>query len=100
MKYLLPYHILLIQLFYCSTIVLGQCFDEFCIPSNYSRLSTPLINGSNAINVEIYDLQILKVNDLDSTIDLSFVLYLGTIHKPRIVQEGGYKFKNWGYTLV
>ena len=85
MKYLLPYHVLLLQQFYFTTMVLGQCFEEICIPSNYSRLLTPLINGSNAINVEIYDLQILKVNDLDSTIDLSFVLYLGTIHKPRAV---------------
>ena len=50
---------------------------------SHSHLITPLINGSNTVQVEIYDLQILKVNDIDNTIDLSFILYLEWID-PRL----------------
>ena len=50
----------------------NHCSGEICIPSSYNSLDTPLQNQTNNVKVSIPFLQILKVNDFDCTIKMSF----------------------------
>ena len=50
----------------------NHCSGEICIPSSYNSLDTPLQNQTNNVKISIPFLQILKVNDFDCTIKMSF----------------------------
>ena len=55
----------ILQLKECSTNNLEEkCSGKICIPSDYDRLSLPNPNEINNINIEIFCLKFLKVNDI------------------------------------
>ena len=63
---------------------LKYCSGEVCIPSNYNRLQMPLTNDTNNVTVAFNGLQILKVDDYDCQIHLTFELALKWM-EPRII---------------
>ena len=63
---------LILQMKECSAQSGEKCSGKICIPSDYDRLSLPNPNEVNNINIEIFRLKFLKVNDNTCIIKTSF----------------------------
>ena len=56
--------------------VVGECIGHVCIPDGYDKAILPLQNEINHVKVDFKGIRILKVDDEEFTITLSFLLYL------------------------
>ena len=56
--------------------VVGECIGHVCIPDSYDKAILPLQNEINHVKVDYKGIRILKVDDEEFTITLSFLLYL------------------------
>ena len=81
--YILAICILIPILQYAPINSIPTCFEEICLPGNYDKLIAPL-NTTNDILVDISKVKILKVDDFDCTIKLSFWFWL-TWSEPRLI---------------
>ena len=66
------------------SVALKHCVGEVCIPSSYNRQLRPLQNMTNNILVGFNKLQILKVDDYNCQIHLTFELSLKWV-EPRLI---------------
>ena len=77
----------ILQLKECSTNNLEEkCSGKICIPSDYDRLNLPNPNEVNNINIEIFHLKFLKVNDNTCIIKTSFWFVMNW-HDPRLIKS-------------
>ena len=60
------------------------CVEGVCIPANYSRLTRPMIDSTNQIQVDFANMKILKVDDQECTITVSLWIYLTWV-EPRLI---------------
>ena len=56
-----------------------ECFGNVCIPNSYDKTVLPLQNEINDVKVDFKGIRILKVDDEEFTITLSFLLYMNWI---------------------
>ena len=56
-----------------------ECFGNVCIPNTYDKTVLPLQNEINDVKVDFKGIRILKVDDEDFTITLSFLFYMNWI---------------------
>ena len=54
----------------------GECFRHVCIPDSYDKTILPLQNETNHVKVDFKGIRILKVDDEEFTITLSFFFYI------------------------
>ena len=60
------------------------CVEGVCIPANYSRLTRPMTDSTNQIQVDFANMKILKVDDQECTITVSLWIYLTWV-EPRLI---------------
>ena len=53
-----------------------ECIGHVCIPESYDKTKLPLQNETNYVKVDFKGIRILKVDDEEFTITLSFLLYM------------------------
>ena len=53
-----------------------ECIGQICIPDSYDKTKLPLQNETNYVKVDFKGIRILKVDDEDFTITLSFLIYM------------------------
>ena len=53
-----------------------ECIGHVCIPDSYDKAILPLQNETNHIKVDFKGIRILKVDDEEFTITLSFIFYI------------------------
>ena len=54
----------------------NKCIGNVCIPDGYDKTILPLQNETNHVKVDFKNIRILKVNDEEFTITLSYHLYM------------------------
>jgi len=64
-----------------------KCFGNVCVPISYDKTVLPLQNETNNVKVDFKGIRILKVDDEDFTITLSFLFYMNWIDTQLNVQS-------------
>ena len=79
-----------------------ECIGHICIPDSYDKTKLPLQNETNYVKVDFKGIRILKVDDEDFTITLSFLLYMQWIDARLDVvnHSEDHSYKNRIYPVV
>ena len=77
-----------------------ECIGHICIPDSYDKTKLPLQNETNYVKVDFKGIRILKVDDEDFTITLSFLLYMQWIDARLDVENHSedHSYKNSTFT--
>ena len=82
--------LLFTQIIFLMTIFVSaneKCFGNVCVPISYDKTVLPLQNETNNVKVDFKGIRILKVDDEDFTITLSFLFYMNWIDTRLNVQS-------------